>query len=136
MGEIGAEALLAAQTPSERLEHAQRDLLLGSAAAAYEVAMSFDVRAMPARHAIVQMGVGDVAELLKRFKIPIHRRRVDLRVGRADRAGYLIRGGVVPGPADGVQHETPLDGQALALGPEVGRHIHSYQRRAIACPWQ
>ena len=67
MGEVGAKALLVAQPTSERLEHAERDLLLGAAAPAHEVAVPLDIRAMPARHAIVEMRMRDVAELLERL---------------------------------------------------------------------
>jgi hypothetical protein len=100
------------------------------------VTVLWSVRAPPAGDPIVQVGVGDVAELLKRFEIAIHRRRVDLRVARADGAGYLIRGGVMPCPPDRFKHETSLDGQAFALRAEVGRYVHDYQRRAIASRWQ
>ena len=92
MGEVGAEALLSAQAPAERLERAQRDLLLRAAAAADEVAMSLDVSAMPARHSIVEMRVGDVAEILESLEVAVDGRWIDLRMPRADLAHSAIVG--------------------------------------------
>src|SRR5438876_1624353 len=48
MGQVGAEALLAAQAPPERLERAQGDLLLRTAATAHQMAVPLDVGTMPA----------------------------------------------------------------------------------------
>jgi len=96
MRQVGAKPLLGAQSSAERLERAKRDLLLRAAAAADEMAMSLDVRAMPSRHAIIEMRVGHVAEILQGFEVAVDRRGIDLRMARADLARDLFRGGVMP----------------------------------------
>ncbi len=96
MRQVGAKPPLGAQSPAERLERAERDLLLRAAAAADEMAMSLDVRAMPSRHAIVEMRVGHIAEILEGFEVAVDRRGIDLRMARADLARDLFRGGVMP----------------------------------------
>jgi len=115
MGEVGAEALLAAQAPSERLERSQWDLLLRAAATAHEVAVPLDIRAMPARHAIVEMRVRHVAELLERLEVSIDGRRIDLRMARTDLARDLLRRRVVPRPLKRVEHQTTLHRHAPSL---------------------
>src|ERR687887_2386094 len=80
VSEVRAEALLAPQAPSQRLQKAQRDLLFGAAAAADEVTVALDVRAVPSGHAVVEVGVRDVPELLERLEVAIDGGRVDLRI--------------------------------------------------------
>src|SRR5256885_5635015 len=94
MRQVGAEPLLGAQSPAKRLERAERDLLLRAAAAADEMAMSLDARAMPSRHPIVEMRVGHIAEILEGFEVAVDRRGIDLRMARPDLARDLFRGGV------------------------------------------
>src|SRR5438093_7554155 len=69
MREVGAEALLRLKAPGERLEQPERDLLLRAAAAADQMSVTLDVRAMPARHPVVEVGVRDVAELLEGLEV-------------------------------------------------------------------
>src|SRR2546427_9265136 len=124
VGEVGAETLLRAQAPAERLEHAQGDLLLRATAAADEVAVSLNVRAMPARHAIVEMRVSDVAEILERLEVAVDGRRVDLRMPRADLARDLLRGGVMARALERVEHETALHCHPLSLRADLVRNTH------------
>ena len=67
MSQVGPESLLAAEAPAEWLERAERNLPLRAAAAAHQMAVPLDIRAMPARHSIVEVRVRHVAELLERL---------------------------------------------------------------------
>ena len=115
VGQVGAEALLAPQAPSERLERAERDLLLRAAATAHQMAVPLDVGAMPARHAVVKMRVRHVAELLERLEVAIDGRRIDLRMARTYLARDLLRSRVVPRPLKRVEHQTTLHRHAPSL---------------------
>src|SRR6266566_6195391 len=115
VGQVGAEALFAAQAPPERLERAQRDLLLRAAAPAHQVAVPLDIRAMPARHAIVEMRVRHVAELLERLEVAIDGRRIDLRMSRTYLARDLLRSRVVPRSLKRIEHQTTLHRHAPSL---------------------
>ena len=125
MRQVGAEPLLGAQSPAERLERAERDLLLRAAAAADEMAMSLDVRAMPSRHAIVEMRVGHIAEILEGFEVAVDGRGIDLRMARADLARDLFRRGVVPRALERVEHQTALHRHPLSLRADLVRHAHA-----------
>src|SRR6266850_6883239 len=124
MCEVGAETLLRAQAPAERLEHAERDLLLRAAAAADQVAVPLDVRAMPSRHAIVEMGVRHVAEVLECLEIAVDGRGIDLRMSRAHLTRDLFSGRVVPRPLERVEHQPALHRHPLALRADLIRHAH------------
>jgi len=115
MGQVGAEALLAAQAPPERLERAQGDLLLRTAATAHQMAVPLDVGTMPARHAVVEMRVRHVPELLERLEVSIHGRRIDLGMARTYLARDLLRSRVVPRPLKRVEHQTTLHRHPLSL---------------------
>src|SRR5881397_3984500 len=119
MREVGAEAVLRLQAPGERLEQTERDLLLRAAAAADQVSVTLDVRAVPARHPVVEMGVRDVAEVLEGLEVAVDGRGIDLRIVSADLPGDLVSGGVMPCPAQGVENEPALDGHAPALRPDL-----------------
>src|SRR5438093_9163474 len=119
MREVGAEAVLRLQAPGERLEQTERDLLLRAAAAADQVSMTLDVRAVPARHPVVEVGVRDVAELLEGLEVAVDGRRINLWVVSADLSGDLVSGRVMPRPAQGVENETALHGHAAALRPDL-----------------
>src|SRR2546430_15864221 len=95
MSEVGAEALLGAEAPAERLERPHRDFLLRAAAPADEVAVPLDVGAVPARDAIVEMCMSDVPELLEGLKVAVDGGGIDLWVARADGTGDLLRRGVM-----------------------------------------
>lgn len=124
MGEVGAEALLAPQAATERLQRAERDLLLRSAAPAHEVPVPLDVRAMPARHAIVQMRVGDVTEILERLEIPVDGRRIDLRMPGADLARDRLRCRVMARALERVEHEAALHRHPPALRADLVGNAH------------
>jgi len=124
MRQVGAKPLLGAQSPAERLERAERDLLLRAAAAADEMAMSLDVSAMPPRHAIVEVGVGHVAEILERFEVAVHGRRIDLRMARANLTRDLLRRRVVPRALERVEHEPALHRHPPALRADLVRDTH------------
>ena len=129
MGEVSAEPLLGSQTSSERLERAERDLLLRAAAAAYEVPVSLDVGAMPARHAIVEMCVGHETQALQRLEIAIHGRRIDLRVAQADLARDLFCRRVMARALKSVEDQPALDRHSLALRADLVRHAHAARLR-------
>jgi hypothetical protein len=123
--EVRAEPLLGSQASSERLEGPQRDLLLRAAAAAHEMSVPLDVGAMPARDAVVEMGVSHIAEFLERFEIAVNGRGIDLRVSRADLARDLLRRRVVARALERVEDQPALDRHALALRADLVRHAHA-----------
>ena len=129
MSEIRAETLLGSQASTERLERAQRDLLLRTAAAAHEVSVPLDVGAMPARHAIVEMCVGHETQALQRLEIAIHGRRIDLRVARADLARDLLSRRVMARALKSVEDQPALDRHSLALRADLVRHAHAARLR-------
>src|SRR5712691_278023 len=124
VGEVRTETLLRAQTPAERLEGAERDLLLRSAAPADEVPVPRRIGAMPAGHAIVEMRVGDVPETRERLEVAVDGGGIDLRMARADLARDLLGGRVVPSALERVEHQPALDRHPLSLGADLVRHAH------------
>src|SRR5438094_198332 len=130
VGQVGAEALLAPQAPSERLERTERDLLLRAAAPAHQVAVPLDIRAMPARHAIVEMRVRHVAELLERLEVAIDGRWIDLRMARTDLACDLLCRRVVPRPLERVEHQHSAEGPGAMHALAESRFAHE-ERHAV-----
>ena len=124
MSEVGAEALLRSQAPTERLERAEWDLLFRAAAAAHKMSVSLDVGAMPARHAIVEVRVGHIAETLERFQVAVYGRGIDLRMSRADLARDLFRRRVVARALERIEHQPALDRHPLSLRADLVRHAH------------
>jgi hypothetical protein len=124
VGQVGAEALLGAEAAAQRLERAERDLLLRSAAAADQMTVSRDVRAMPAGHAIVEVGMGHVAEVLERFEISVDGRRIDLGMARADLPRDLFRRRVMTRALERVEHQSALHRHPLSLRADLVRHTH------------
>ena len=136
MRQVGAKPLLGAQSPAgvsppERLERAEGNLLLRAALAANEMAMSLDVRAMPSRHAIVEMGVSHIPEILKGFEVAVDRRGIDLRMARADVARDLFRRGVMPRALERVEHQTALNRHPLSLRADLVGHAHAPTVRQV-----
>lgn len=124
MGQVGAKALLGPEAPSERLERAERDLLLRTASSAHEVAVPLHVSAMPPRHAIVEMGVGHIAEILERLEVAVDGRRIDLRMTSADLARDLLGRGVVARALERIEHQAALHRHPPSLRADLVRHTH------------
>jgi hypothetical protein len=125
VGEVGAKALLGAETPSQRLEGAERDLLLGAAPAADEMAVTLDVGAVPSRHAIVEVRVGDVAKVLEGLEVAVDGRRIDLGMPRADLTRDLLRGGVMTRALERVEHQAALHRHPPSFGADLIGHAHA-----------
>ena len=115
MGQIGAETLFGTKAAAEWLQGAKRDLLLGTAAAADEVAMPLDVRAVPARHAIVQMCVSYIAEILECLEVAVDRRRIDPGMPRAYLARDFLRRRVMTRALERIEHQSALHRHPLSL---------------------
>ena len=77
--------------------------------------MTFDVGAMPPRDAIVEVGVGHVAEILERLEVAVHGGGIDLRMARADLPRDLLRRGVVTRTLKGIEHQATLHRHPLSL---------------------
>jgi hypothetical protein len=125
MGEVGTKALLGAKAPPEGLERAEGDLLLRAALAADEVTVPLDVGAMPTGDAIVEMGVGHVAQILERLEVPVDGRGIDLRMARADLARDLLRRGVVTRALERIEHEAALHRHPPSLRADLVGHAHA-----------
>ncbi len=86
--------------------------------------MRVRVGAVPARDAVVQVGVHHVPELLEGFEVPVHGRGSDTRVLRAHPAGDLLGGDVMACALHRVQHELPLQREPLAARADRVREGH------------
>ena len=124
MRQIGLKAVLRAQPARQRLQEAHRDLDLGTALPADEVAMAVRVREMPPRDAVFEMRVGHVPQLLERLQVPIHGRGIDLRMLGTDPRGDVVRGGVMLCALERFEHQAALDRHALAARADVLADLH------------
>ena len=123
MRQVGAEAMLVPKPAREGLQHGDRDLLLGTAAPADEVAVALGVGAVPARDAVVEMRVGDVAKRLERLEVPVHSGRVDLRMTRANACRDVLRRHVMARALQRLQDQAALD-----------RHPHAARTQTLVDP--
>ena len=124
MRQIGLKAVLRAQPARQRLQEAHRDLDLGPALPADEVAMAVRVREMPPRDAVLEVRVRHVAQLLERLQIPIHGRGIDLRMLGTDPRGDVVRGDVMLCALERFEHQAALDRHALAARADVLADLH------------
>ena len=97
--------------------------------------MTVLVGKVPARHAILEMRVRDMTELLERLEVPVHRRRIDLGVLPPDARGDLLGRGVMAGALERLHHHPPLHGHALAARayPRVDVHTATVSRQRAMC---
>ena len=127
MCQIGLEAVLCLETAGEWRQHAHRDLVLGAAGAADEVTVPVLAGKMPAGQPVLEVGVRDVAEALERLEVPVHGRRIYLRMLLADTRGDVLCGRVMTRALERVEYETALHCHALALRAYAVGDVHQVQ---------
>src|SRR5205809_591000 len=71
VGQVGAETVLLPEPAGQGREDLEVDLLLGTAAPADEVPVALGVGPEPPRYPVVEVRVGDVAELLEHLEVAV-----------------------------------------------------------------
>src|SRR5437879_3480835 len=78
VGQVGAEAVLRPEPAGQGREDLEVDLLLGTTAPADEVPVALGVGPEPPRYPVVEVRVGDVAELLEHLEVAVDGGGIDL----------------------------------------------------------
>src|SRR3989442_4433942 len=125
MCQVGAEPVLLAQPPGERCEDLEVDLLLGAAPPADEVPVALGIGPEPPRHAVVEVRVRHVAELLEHLQVAVDGGWIDLRMARADPPRALLGRRLMARALQRLQHQTALDRHATTLRADVVGEAHT-----------